>query len=1270
MAADADAPTLDLDSSVAGDQTAGAGVGTEDTAIDLDITSALTDIDGSESLSIEISGVPTGATLTNGTFDATTGNWLLHSSDLTGLQITPAPDSGDDFQLTISATSTEATGGDSETVTGTIDVVVTADADAPDLSAPDVITIGDPSSGDETITGTSGDDTLIGGDDTISGLQGDDVIYGDSPDGGGGEIDDDGNIVAPLDITSALNDTDGSETLSITVSGVPSGAFLSAGNNNGDGSWTLTEAELTDLTVTVSPDNVDFQLTVDATATDTDPDTGLTDTATTTTTIDIDITGGGAAGSDTISGGEGADTIFGGAGADELEGDQGDDILDGGSGADTLSGGQGSDVLEGGSGDDVLEGGQGDDILDGGAGADIVDGGQGDDTASFTVGESGDGIDVYDGGQGVDALIVNLSEEDLSNPEMVAEMVALRTFIEENSDDTGASGPSQTFPTLGITVSNFEDLQFLVDGDPIDLDAAAPDLDVSAASGVEDSAIDLDISALLTDTDGSENLSIEISGVPAGASLNSGTFDAATGIWTLDQNDLTGLQIAPAANDDTDFSLSVSATATETLTGDTNTTTASIAVSVAADADAPTLDLDSTTAGDQSAGAAAGTEDQAIHLDITALLADTDGSESLSIEISDVPAGATLNNGVFDQQTGIWTLDSADLTGLQITPTANDDADFQLSVSATSTKADGGEFETVSGTIDISVAADADAPTLILQNAGGGEDRPIDLDITALLADTDGSESLSIEISGVPAGASLNNGNFDQQTGIWTLDPIDLAGLQVTPAPGSDADFQLSVSATSTETDGGDFETVSGTIDVTVGADADAPTLDLDSSTAGDQLAGAAAGDEDQAIDLDISAALADTDGSESLSIEISGVPAGASLNNGTFDVSTGNWTLEPGDLTGLQITPAADDDADFQLTVSATATESSTGATSTTTGTIDVSVAADADAPTLDLDSTTAGDQSAGTASGVEDSAITLDISSALTDTDGSESLSVTIWGVPTGALLNNGIDNQDGTWTLSAGDLEGLEITPASDDDTDFSLTVTTTATESDGGDQISVSGTIDVSVAADADAPTLILDGASGIEDQPIDLDITALLTDTDGSENLSIEISGVPEGATLNNGTFDSETGNWTLAPVDLTNLQVTPATDDDTDFQLSVTATATEADGGDTAIASGTIAVSVAADADAPTLDLDSATAGDQTTGTAGGSEDQTIDLDISSALVDTDGSESLSITIEGVPAGATLNNGTFDQTTGNWTLDANDLISPLTKSSLDEVGMV
>ena len=95
---------------------------------------------------------------------------------------------------------------------------------------------------------------------------------------------DEANLI-PLDIAAALSDSDGSETLSITIAGVPGVASLSAGTDLGDGSWELTPDDLTDLTVT-SPDDAAFELTVTATATESS--TGNTVSAATTLGVVIE----------------------------------------------------------------------------------------------------------------------------------------------------------------------------------------------------------------------------------------------------------------------------------------------------------------------------------------------------------------------------------------------------------------------------------------------------------------------------------------------------------------------------------------------------------------------------------------------------------------------------------------------------------------------------------------------------------------------------------------------------------------------------------------------------------------------------------------------------------------------------------------------------------------------------------------------------------------------------------------------------------------------
>lgn len=116
------------------------------------------------------------------------------------------------------------------------------------------------------------------------------------------------------------------------------------------------------------------------------------------------------------------------------------------------------------------------------------------------------------------------------------------------------------------------------------------------------------------------------------------------------------------------------------------------------------------------------------------------------------------------------------------------------------------------------------------------------------------------------------------------------------------------------------------TVTITVNAVADAPILNVANST----------GFEGAQIPLNIIATLADTDGSESLSITISGVPANVSLSAGTNN-GGGSWTLTPSQQTGLTL--LAPDDASFVLTVQATATEASNGSSASSSALLSVTV-------------------------------------------------------------------------------------------------------------------------------------------------------------------------------------------------------------------------------------------------------------------------------------------------------------------------------------------
>ncbi|WP_179179654.1 retention module-containing protein [Pseudomonas sivasensis] len=119
---------------------------------------------------------------------------------------------------------------------------------------------------------------------------------------------------------------------------------------------------------------------------------------------------------------------------------------------------------------------------------------------------------------------------------------------------------------------------------------------------------------------------------------------------------------------------------------------------------------------------------------------------------------------------------------------------------------------------------------------------------------------------------------------------------------------------------------------------------------------------EDTAIKIaPITATFVDTDGSESHKVEISGLPEGSVLTDGTTGhsiISTGANTLydvSTWNLSTLTVTPFKDSTASFDLTVKATAKELSTGVEEVSTGKISVVVTAVNDAPVLGNGSTNA---------------------------------------------------------------------------------------------------------------------------------------------------------------------------------------------------------------------------------------------------------------------------------------------------------------------------
>ena len=296
-------------------------------------------------------------------------------------------------------------------------------------------------------------------------------------------------------------------------------------------------------------------------------------------------------------------------------------------------------------------------------------------------------------------------------------------------------------------------------------------------------------------------------------------------------------------------------------------------------------------------GAAGGIdEDDALTVELGAVLRDLDGSETVTgFSITGVPTGATLSAGT-NNGGGSWTLAPAQISGLTMSLVTHDDTDFTLNITATNQEEDPNTgvvtTDSTSVSLDVTVNAVADEVVITAADTSGDQNTPIALNISASLIDLDGSESMnSVVISGVPTNAVMSAGT-DNGDGSYTLTPSQLNGLTVTP--GDDLDFTLTItvdnSDTDTETGEVDTNQTVATMDITVN------TVTVDSPVDATVLSSQVSGNEDGTIALNLGP-IAAIDGTETIGdLLIGNVPEGTSFSAGT-DNGDGTWTIPLADV-------------------------------------------------------------------------------------------------------------------------------------------------------------------------------------------------------------------------------------------------------------------------------------------------------------------------------------------------------------------------------------
>ena len=803
-------------------------------------------------------------------------------------------------------------------------------------------------------------------------------------------------------------------------------------------------------------------------------------------------------GNDRINGGAGNDIIYGGAGADTLVGDAGSDAIFGGEGNDGIYGGGGDDVIYGENGDDTMFGDAGNDTIYGGDGNDKLSGGAGDDVLV-----GGAGINTYDGGAGVDTVIVDIASADLSNA-MLADLASLKGFMDGQLASAGSvaalstqtSGPSLSLATLGITISNIETFVLRVDGVETPLSSLINQAPTAAAEATilttEDAPVSSSIVA--TDTNG-DTLSYAVTTGPANGTL---VLDAATGAYTY----------TPHADFNGADSFVVNVADPSGLT-----TTQTIHVNVGAVNDAPVTDTAvplSTTEDTAVSGHVVATDVEGDVL--TYGLADVptygqvvlnpatgaytytpnanfNGSDSFKVVVAD-PSGATavqtvtvgvapVNDApVSDAAASIVTNEDTAVKGQVVATDVDGDtlayvvsqspangmvtidsttgaytykpnADFNGSDSFKVVVADPSGATSVQ-TITVGIASVNDAPSVLgFKSLTTDEDVAVKGQVVA--TDVDG-DVLGYAVSEGPANGTLT---LDSATGAYTYTPhADFNGADSFKVVVADPSGATSVQ----------------TVVVGVASVNDAPVASAEA---------AIVTNEDTAVSGKVVAT--DVDG-DALTFTVSQGPAHGTLS---IDAATGQYTY----------TGAANYAGSDKFVVDVT-----DGAGGHAQQTVKVGIAAVADAPALTTSDvvvpsgitvigTSGNDTLTGSSGddkiygGAGDDTIygdgpavgktaALPISATLTDRDGSESLSVSIAGVPSGVSLSAGTMAADGTWKLTPAQLAGLNITSATG--AAFDLTVKATATEANGS---TATTTQALHVSFDGGTNSDLIDGGAG-------------------------------------------------------------------------------------------------------------------------------------------------------------------------------------------------
>lgn len=564
-------------------------------------------------------------------------------------------------------------------------------------------------------------------------------------------------------------------------------------------------------------------------------------------------------------------------------------------------------------------------------------------------------------------------------------------------------------------------------------------------------------------------------------------------------------------------------------------------------------------------------------LNLSANLFDTDGSEVLTYRIENIGADLTLKTGSRTLTNGS-VISVAEMGALTISVAANASGVRTFDAIAIATESSTGESDEVRQTFSLSIAPVADVPTIaantFIQNL---EDQLIPLSsfITGTLSDTDGSETLSFQLT-MPTGWSVVDTNGAElglvSPGVYRVTAVQLSGAFVKPLEDISSvsgNFSISVIAIATEStvDGiapavPEAQSAPRNVTVKLTGVVDLPAVDPgpDNYWTFDQGAKtiSAAFDEDRLVPLNFVVSSQDDDGSEAMDLVIANLPDGVEITD-----SNGVPVNLPvvGELNGqpvyavtasllstLFIKPLADFSGLLSFNLFQTNTEPD-GDSASYDMSVNITLL-----PVVD-----SANGISATSQGAEDTDIPLNFAPALADVDGSETVTdITLQTLPAGALLifdgnvvvvpGGGLDlrafaTANGTDFATLVNSGRLAIRSPEDSGNDLTLNVIYEVTDTSGTGATAVAnitGTLAIDVVAivdDGAEENTRIEGINTLlvstDGSAINLSGSAIFTeeDIDGSEYLDYIMISLPEAdgwyITHPNGALHDGKGNWII-----------------------------------------------------------------------------------------------------------------------------------------------